>query len=110
MTTRPRPSSRARGDCSTAAHKAERRRRLADLARRPGQPCSRCGRPMFIGQALDLDHTDDRRGYRGLAHRSCNRRDGQRKTTQVLKAKGWTPSRQSRQAMAYRQRAAARWW
>lgn len=27
-------------------------------------------------QALDLDHDDDRRRYRGMAHASCNRRAG----------------------------------
>jgi hypothetical protein len=46
-----------------------------------GAACSRCGRPMRRSQAglLDLDHTDDRAGYRGLAHRTCNRRAGQAK-------------------------------
>ena len=34
---------------------------------------------MMPGQALDLDHTDDRRSYRGMTHRSCNRADGARK-------------------------------
>jgi hypothetical protein len=41
-----------------------------------GQPCPRCGWPMLIGQPLDLDHTDDRAGYLGLSHSSCNRRAG----------------------------------
>lgn len=46
-----------------------------------GQPCARCGQPMYRAEAahLDLDHTDDRSTYRGLAHRSCNRRAGQAK-------------------------------
>jgi hypothetical protein len=38
--------------------------------------CHLCGRPMLRGQLLDLDHGVDRVGYRGMAHRSCNRRDG----------------------------------
>ena len=44
-----------------------------------GDPCPRCHRPMWRAQArlLDLDHTDDRTGYQGLAHRRCNRRAGQ---------------------------------
>jgi Recombination endonuclease VII. len=41
-----------------------------------GQDCPHCGLTMTPGQALDLDHTDDRRGYRGMAHASCNRRAG----------------------------------
>lgn len=41
-----------------------------------GQACTRCGRTMQPGQALDLDHTDDRSGYSGFAHRSCNRSAG----------------------------------
>ena len=91
MTTRER--SRAdRGGTNTGAHKTLRKRLLADLARRPGQPCARCGRPMYVSQLLDLDHTDDRAGYLGLSHRACNRRDGQRKTMAILKARGWSPA------------------
>lgn len=43
-----------------------------------GQPCSRCGRPMLPGQALDLDHRDDGGGLLGFAHAVCNRRAGGR--------------------------------
>ncbi len=105
MTTRRR--SRAdRGQTNTGPHKTLRKKLIADLARRPGQPCSRCGLPMYVSQLLDLDHTDDRTGYLGLAHRSCNRRDGQRKTTAILNARGWTPSPRQWQAITYRQRQA----
>lgn len=39
--------------------------------------CARgCGHPVRTGQYLDLDHTDDRTAYRGLAHRACNRGAG----------------------------------
>nr|PZN17672.1 MAG: hypothetical protein DIU80_24105 [Chloroflexota bacterium] len=55
-------------------HQRARVRALAALV--PGTPCPRCGQPMYRDQPLDLDHTDDRTGYRGLAHRSCNRRAG----------------------------------
>ena len=60
-----------------AAH--QRARRDALKALQDGDPCSRCGRPMYRGQDLDLDHTDDRTGYRGLAHRRCNQIAGAKK-------------------------------
>jgi len=41
-----------------------------------GQPCVRCGRPMLPGQPIDLDHTDDRGGYLGWSHATCNRAAG----------------------------------
>jgi hypothetical protein len=112
MTTRTRRSTRTRGKTNDGPHKTLRKRLLADLARRPGQPCARCGLPMWPGQLLDLDHTDDRTGYLGLSHRSCNRRDGQRKTTAILNGRGWTPSRRQWQAIAQQQRrgASARQW
>ncbi|SFO14354.1 Recombination endonuclease VII [Actinomadura madurae] len=55
-------------------HQQARRIALANME--PGQPCARCGQPMSRAEPLDLDHTDDRAGYRGLAHRSCNRSAG----------------------------------
>lgn len=45
-----------------------------------GKTCHFCGKPMLPGQPLDLDHTDDGSSYRGMAHASCNRADGARKT------------------------------
>ena len=50
-----------------------------------GKPCPHidtdplCPGLMQPGQDLDLDHTDDRAAYRGMAHASCNRRAGGRK-------------------------------
>ena len=52
-----------------------------------GQPCHFCQQPMLPGQKLDLDHTDNRRGYRGMTHASCNRADGAHKTNTILRAK-----------------------
>lgn len=54
-------------------HQALRRQWLAYAF---GRPCPHCGEMMLTGQALDLDHTDDRRSYRGIAHATCNRRAG----------------------------------
>jgi hypothetical protein len=83
-------------------HQRLRRQLLARW--RPGDPCARCGQPMLHRwlvqpggrrvSAIDLGHTDDRTGYTGLEHRACNRRDGQRKTTAVLRTRGPMPARQ----------------
>lgn len=79
-----------------AAHVALRKRLLA--AWTPGQPCARCGQPMLYRwllmpdgrkvSAIDLGHLDGKTGYAGLEHRACNRRDGQAKTTAILRARG----------------------
>jgi hypothetical protein len=44
-----------------------------------GRRCHLCGDWMLPGQPLDLDHTPDRTGYRGMTHAKCNRRDGARR-------------------------------
>lgn len=46
------------------------------LADAIGRPCHFCGVLMRAEDDLALDHTADRRGYRGIAHASCNARDG----------------------------------
>ena len=73
-------SSTERGYGST--HKAARDAAVA--AYRPGQPCARCGRPLYGDPAtFDLGHDDwDRTRYRGLEHRSCNRAAGARNGNQ----------------------------
>lgn len=58
------------------------KRRAALIARwRPGDPCARCGQPMWHLQrwshgrliaAIHLGHTADRSGYTGLEHDTCN--------------------------------------
>lgn len=58
------------------AHRAIRRRLAADTV---GTPCVRCGVLIVPGDELDLDHTDDGRGYLGMAHAACNRAAGARK-------------------------------
>ena len=57
----------------------QRARKAALRAMRDGDPCARCGGPMFKSQALHLDHTDDRTGYNGLVHARCNRLAAARK-------------------------------
>jgi hypothetical protein len=41
-----------------------------------GQLCPKCEQPMWEGEELDLGHTEDRTGYTGMEHRSCNRSHG----------------------------------
>jgi len=41
-----------------------------------GTPCPLCGDPMWPHQDLHLDHTPDRKGYRGIVHATCNTSDG----------------------------------
>jgi len=60
-----------------AKHKRERAR-VAVLVDRGQALCSRCRRLIVPGTPWDLDHTDDRAGYRGAAHRYCNRAAGAR--------------------------------
>lgn len=61
------------------AHARDRKRLIALL--RDGEPCWRCGQPMYKWQALDRDHVVDRalggaQGPAVLAHASCNRSAG----------------------------------
>jgi hypothetical protein len=70
----------------TYAHQQLRKHLLAQLAADPGQPCARCGRPMFVWMALDLGHTDgDPSRYHGLEHARCNRKAGQAVTAAILR-------------------------
>lgn len=41
--------------------------------------CARCREPIFPGEAWDLDHAENRQGYIGPSHRSCNRSAGAQK-------------------------------
>lgn len=56
-----------------ATHDALRAELLPDAY---GQRCHLCGERMWPHEELALDHTEDRTGYRGIAHASCNARDG----------------------------------
>ena len=56
-----------------------------------GRPYNRCGQPMNPGQPLDLDHNDNRDGYRGFAHAKCNRRAGANKVNGMANQEAHDP-------------------
>ena len=86
-----------------AQHQALRKQLLAELRANPGQPCWRCGQPMYPDQALDLGHDDhDRTQYRGLEHRGpCNRAAGARKGNRMRGLRRATRQLAQRQAVTY---------
>jgi hypothetical protein len=70
-------SRHARG--YTNAHVA-RRRQLEPLVATGQVACSRRGQLIEPGQLWHLDHRDDRRGYLGPSHATCNLRAAAEKT------------------------------
>jgi hypothetical protein len=71
------PSRHARGYTNArAAH----RRQLEPLVATGHVNYSRCGQPIQPGQPWHLDHRDDRRGYLGPSHATCNFRAAAEKT------------------------------
>jgi len=67
-------------------HVADKKRLMAAL--REGEPCWRCGKPMYSWQKLDRDHVIDRvlggtHGPAVLAHASCNRAAGAKLRNQM---------------------------
>jgi hypothetical protein len=71
-------------------HHRQLRRQLEPEAH--GRPCHFCHQLMLPGQKLDLDHTVDRKSYRGIAHASCNRRDGGRRGAAATNRKRRKPA------------------
>ena len=88
----PWAKSRPRTTVSDAAqgYGAEHKKlRAALLPQAYGQPCYRCGQLMLPGQALHLDHLDDRSGYGGFSHAACNVKATARKARRIqVMAKG----------------------
>jgi hypothetical protein len=59
-------------------HQALRRKLLDQF--QPGQPCARCGKPIWTKTDAQLGHDDhDRSRYNGLEHIACNEATTKRK-------------------------------
>lgn len=69
-----------------AAHQKERQR-WARLVETGKANCTRCLNPIKPDQPWDLDHNDDRTGYLGAAHQTCNR--SRRTTQQIHTIRDW---------------------
>jgi hypothetical protein len=80
---KPKASRHTRGYGSV--HDA-RRRQVTPLVNSGRAVCSRCGGPISPGERWHLDHSDDRRGYAGVAHAYCNLRAAGIKTAQLRNA------------------------
>lgn len=91
---RPPPEVRAKWAAKTreargygAAHKAMRERlRLTIENGAAVVLCARCRRRILPGEPWDLGHTDDRMGWTGPEHRSCNRLAGGKQGAAVTNA------------------------
>jgi hypothetical protein len=98
MSQRPTTAQRGYG----YRHEQVRRALLARW--QPGDPCARCGQPMWYRwmldrygrrvSAIDLGHNDDRTGWTGLEHRRCNRGAPRRGKRFPLQTAGWASARE----------------
>lgn len=57
-------------------HQKLRAQLIRELNRLGSMPCPRCRLPIYAWMQVDLGHTEDRTGYTGLEHVSCNRKAG----------------------------------
>lgn len=79
--THTREKDRARGTAAERGYGKVHQDLRAELAPKAiGKICHFCGKPMLAGQPLALDHTEDRAGYRGMVHLTCNAADGGRRS------------------------------
>lgn len=79
-TPHTRAADRARGSRQDRGYDAEhdRLRRQYERDGVVGLDCARCGQMILPGQPWDLGHTDDRTGWTGPEHATCNRSAGGR--------------------------------
>ena len=76
---RRRKRTRVQAPSSARGYGTEHRKLRAALiaAWVPGDPCARCGQPMWGPPSrIHLGHSDDRTTWTGLEHASCNTSDG----------------------------------
>lgn len=74
-----RPRIRVQASASARGYGYQHQKLRAALlaAWQPGDPCTRCGHPMWgPPRSIHLGHTDDKQAYRGLEHAHCNTSDG----------------------------------
>ena len=80
-TQHERARDRGRGSSTARGYGTQHRKLRAQLAPAAiGTTCHFCGQPILTGQKVALDHTEDRTGYRGIVHLTCNAADGGRRT------------------------------
>jgi hypothetical protein len=93
-----------------AAHQ-RLRRALSVVVASGSASCTRCGQVIEPNEPWDLDHRDDRLGYNGAAHRSCNRSAGARRKQQLRSAEAraiaWAKQYEADMARLERERRAA---
>lgn len=77
------------GNTTARGYGYEHQRLRAVLSREAiGTACHLCGEVMEAGEPLALDHSTDRRGYRGMVHARCNAQDGARRGNRMRGRRG----------------------
>ncbi|GAA2696463.1 hypothetical protein Apa02nite_068560 [Actinoplanes palleronii] len=74
-----RSTERARGTRQQRGYDADhvrRRNAVKPAVERGEKKCARCGLPILPGDEWALDHDDERTGYLGPSHSTCNNSAG----------------------------------